>query len=333
MTIGSYLQPGGYVLSVLPSTSSYVIIIPPSTRCPKVLNRVYTSCHRLHTYNRRYIRTLLHHLLTCHTQEEEKETRCPNSRTLRNLKHRLEECREISVPQPYPIMVHDAEALVVIDGALADVVRAHEGPDGPLGVVAQDVFAEALEVGVVGVREAHVVAAGHAEAELGEDQGRGVGPALLEDEAVKEPVRVLQGAAGALGEGVRHRELVRVPLPHVLARPRAPVDVALGPDVRQVRRRLRPAHQDQHVRVRLVHARRRLPEEVVPVLPPVERPLEEEFADLVAEPHPDHARLRIGPRRHRLDAIQPVVRVEETTVGGVVASSFIPPSIPISKAA
>lgn len=133
--------------------------------------------------------------------------------------------------------------------------RAHERPQRPLRVVVEDVVPQALEVPVVVVREAGVGPAGHAEAELGEQQGRGVVLALGEHEAVEEAVRLLQRLAVGLEDGVRDRELVRVPLPHVLARPRAPVDVALGAEVREVRRRLRAAHDDEHVRVRLVHAR------------------------------------------------------------------------------
>lgn len=230
-------------------------------------------------------------------------------------------------------MVHDAERLVGVDGALADVVRAHERPQGPLRVVAEDVVPQAPEVPVVVVGEAHVGPAGHAEAELGQQQGRGVGLALRQHEAVVQPVRLLQRLAVRLEERVRHRELVRVPLPHVLARPRAPVDGALGAQVREVRRRLRAAHDDEHVRVRPVHARRRLPEVVVPVRPPVERALQEELADLVAEPHPDHARLRGRPRGHGLETVQPVVRVEEATVGRGITVTFVPPSIPIREAA
>ena len=174
-------------------------------------------------------------------------------------------------------------------------------------------------------------APGHAEAELGEDQGRGVSLPLLEHEAVEEAVRLLQQVAVALGERVRHRELVGVPLPHVLARPRAPVDVPLRADVRQVRRRLRAAHEDEYRRVGRVHALRRLAQEVIPVRARVERALEEELADLVAETHADHAGLVLRPRGHRLDALEPVVGVEVTAVCGVVAGPLVPPPVSIGQ--
>lgn len=230
-------------------------------------------------------------------------------------------------------MIHDTKSLIVIEGTLANIVRAHERPYGPLRVIAKHVLPQALEIRVVRVGKALVGPAGHAEAELGEDEGRGVALVLHEHEAVEEPVGLLEGAAVAVEEREGDGELVGVPLPDVLARPRAPVDVALGADVREVRRRLRAAHEDEHVRVGLVHARRRLAEEVVPVRAPVERALEEKLADLVAEAHPDHAWLRRCPCSHGLDAVQPVVRVEETTVGGVIPGPLIPPPISISKVA
>ena len=139
----------------------------------------------------------------------------------------LEEGREklgqFGVAQVGPVTVEDAVALVEVSRTFADVVGAHDAPDGPLAVVGDEVFAEAVEVLLVLVREAIVGSARHAEAELGEDQGRSVFAALLEHKAVIEPVLVLGEAA--VGAAVReiHREAVRVPLPHVLPRPVRPV--------------------------------------------------------------------------------------------------------------
>lgn len=124
-----------------------------------------------------------------------------------------------------------------------------------------------------------------------------------------------------------------MPFPYVLSLPPAPIDVALRAYVYKVRRRLRAAHDDEQVRVRLVHALRGVPEEVVPVLAPVESALRQELADLVPQAHADDARLRDGPRGYGLETPEPVVRVEEPAVGFRVPGPFVPPPVPVREVA
>lgn len=65
-------------------------------------------------------------------------------------------------------MIHDTEALVIINLSLTDIIRAHERPDSPLGVIAQDILSQALEIRIVSIAQAIVGPSGHPEAELGE---------------------------------------------------------------------------------------------------------------------------------------------------------------------
>lgn len=72
---------------------------------------------------------------------------------------------------------------------------------------------------------------------------------------------------------------------------------------------------------------------VVPVLAAVESALSEELADLVAHAHAHDALVALGPRRHGLQAREPLVRLEEPRVIIVVTGRLGPPPVAVVEVA
>jgi hypothetical protein len=217
----------------------------------------------------------------------------PSSRPLRNLEQRRQHGRESSIPQPVPIAIHQPPGLVVLGLALADVVRALDGPQAPVGIVARHPGLDAVEVAKVAVAHAVVGPALEPDPELGDEQRGRVGLALGEQEAVKEPVLGLHEVAAAERVRERHGEAVGVHLPDVLPGPGREVEVRRA-DEGQVRGGRGAADDDEEVRVGGVHLYGALAHVVVPVRVPVEV-LQEELAYFVAQRHGHDARLGLGP--------------------------------------
>lgn len=232
-------------------------------------------------------------------------------------------------------MVQQPIALVRIHHPLSNIVPALQRPQRPVRIVALHVAHQTLQVRLLEreLRVAEQVAARAGDdlrrAKLGQPQGRGEGPILLEHEARPGAQDVV--VDGAHGGGDGEGPVVGVELEHGLVRPGAGVE-RRGLQVAQVRGGGDAAEDDQQVRVAGVDGLRPLRHQAVPVRVVV-RVLGSDGAQLVAQRHADDVGVRGGEGGHGGEAGEPVGCVEPLRVGGGVARGRVPPAVAVGAVA
>lgn len=175
----------------------------------------------------------------------------PQSRKLSHVGHLPKHALEFWVSPILPVMVDGAPRLLGVDITVADIVRALNGPEGPVGVVILHVLAQARQVTAVLIVQAVPVAARHADAKLGQKKRPRVVLVLLENEAEEQTIVDLADAARAK-VGCCDGKAVCVRLPYVLASPGRRVQLVVA-ERRQVGATVEAANDDEHIWIGAVY--------------------------------------------------------------------------------